>query len=283
MRKDRTFIPMTEHCDAIGQLEEYLDFLCDDAGVGREAVTDQDIGAAVLPHFGSQLIAIRSVLERNQEAEDRVAAEIERIETEIRARGAGSWMESERISQRHSSTFLDAAHSMAAVGLITPLIESLFDEAFRYLKHAIGKSYSLGSGHEQWQLDDRWDRGFLWKHGRRSGGIAKAIVQLAEAIDLKQHLPADLARTLSVLFKYRNKMFHCGLEWPEKDVADFANLIASRGWTNCFRSAESGGDPWIFYLSREFTDHCLETVDEVINGVGARVRRELWSRRNPWI
>ena len=148
-------MPMTEHHDAIALLEEYLDYLCDDAGVGREAVTDQDIGAAVLPHFGSQLIAIRSVLERNQEAEDKVAAEIERIETEIRARGGSSWMESERISHLHSSTFLDAAHSMAAVGLIAPLIESLVDRAFRYLKRAVGDSYSLGSGHERWQLDDR--------------------------------------------------------------------------------------------------------------------------------
>ncbi|MCY4645673.1 MAG: hypothetical protein OXE73_02125 [Gammaproteobacteria bacterium] len=272
---------MTEHHDAIAVLEEYLDYLCDDAGVGHEAVTDQDIGAAVLPHFGSQLIAIRSVLERNQEAEDKVAAEIERIETEIRARGGSSWMESERISHLHSSTFLDAAHSMAAVGLIAPLIESLVDRAFRYLKRAVGDSYSLGSGHERWQLDDRWDKRFVWKRGRRSRDIAKGIVQLAEAIDLRKHLPADLEKTLSALFAYRDRMFHGGLEWPEKDVKDFANLIASKGWTNCFTSADSGGDPWIFYLSREFTDHCLDTVDEIINGVGARVRRVLRTRSNP--
>lgn len=275
---------MTEHHDAIALLEEYLDFLCDDAGVGRETVTDHDVGAAVLPHFGSQLIAIRSVLERNQEAEDRVAAEIERIETEIRARGGNSWMASERISHLHSSIFLDAAHSMAAVGMIAPLIESLFDRAFRYLKRAVGDSYSLGSDHERWQLDDRWDQRFVWKRGRRrSHGIAKGIVQLAEAIDLRKHLPADLEKTLSALFAYRDRMFHGGHEWPEKDVKDFANLIASKGWTDCFTSAESGGDPWIFYLSREFTDHCLETVDEIIDGVGARVRRVLWARRDPWI
>ncbi len=270
---------MTEHHDAIALVEEYLDFLCDYAGVGHDAITDQDIGTAVLdPHFGSQLIAIRSVLERNQEAEEKVSVEIERIEAEIRARGGSSWMEDQRINHLHSSTFLDAAHSMAAVGLIAPLIESLFDRAFGYFKDAIGESYSLGSGHERWRLDDRWDHRYLWKRGRRqSGNIAKGIVQLAEAIDLKKHLPGDLERTLSVVFAYRDKMFHCGLEWPDKDVKDFANLIASNGWTDCFTTADSGGDPWIFYMSREFTDHCLETVDGIIEGIGARARRVLWT------
>ena len=33
--------------------------------------------------------------------------------------------------------------------------------------------------------------------------------------------------------------------------------------------AASGGDPWIFYMSREFTDHCLATVHRVIEGIGA--------------
>ncbi|MDE0624026.1 MAG: hypothetical protein OXH83_20380 [Bryobacterales bacterium] len=270
---------MTEHHDAIALVEEYLDFLSDYAGVGHEAITDRDIGAAVLdPHFGSQLIAIRSVLERNQEAEEKVSVEIARIEAEIRARGGNSWMEDQRIDQLYSATFLDAAHSMAAVGLIVPLIESLFARAFGYLKDAIGESYSLGRGHERWQLDDRWDYRYIWKRGRRrSGGIAKGIVQLAEAIDLKRHLPDDLERTLSVVFAYRDKMFHCGLEWPEKEVKDFANLVASNGWTDCFTTADSGGDPWIFYMSREFTDHCLETVDGIIEGIGARVRRVLWT------
>lgn len=270
---------MTEHHDVIALVAEYLDFLSDYAGVDRGAITDRDIGAAVLdPHFGSQLIAIRSVLERNQEAEEKVSAEIAGIEAEIRARGGSSWMEDQRIDHLHSSTFLDAAHSMAAVGLIAPLMESLFARAFSYLKDAIGESYSLGRGHGRWQLDDRWDYRYIWKGGRRrSSGIAKGIIQLAEAIDLKRHLPGDLERTLSVVFAYRDKMFHCGLEWPDKDVKDFANLIASNGWTDCFTTADSGGDPWIFYMSREFTDHCLETVDGIIEGIGARVRRVLWT------
>ena len=265
---------MTGRDDSAASVEEYLQYLSDHAGLGLEEVTDQDIGEGVLePDFRSQLIAVRAVLERNRKAEEKVSVEIKEIESDIRERGGNSWMVDHWVDKLHSSTFLDATHSMAAVALIAPLMESLFGRAFLYLKHAIGESYSLGSGHERWQLHDRWDHRHLWKRGRRSSDIAKGIVQLAEAIDLKQHLPADLARTLSVLFEYRNKMFHCGLEWPSKDLKDFANLIKSNGWTDCFERAESDGEPWIFYMSREFIDHCVDTVEEVIDGIGARVRR----------
>lgn len=267
---------MTEQHDSTTSVEGYLECMCDPAGAGLEAITDQDIGHGVLePDFQSQLLAIRIILERNHEAEEKVSAEIKNLEAEIRERGGNSWMVDHWVDHLHGSTFLDAAHSMAAVGLIAPLIESLFYRAFHYLKRAIGEPYSLESGHERWQLDDRWDHRYEWKRGHRRLAIAKGILQLAEAIDLKRHLPADLERTLSVLFAYRNKMFHFGLEWPDKDLKEFANLIDSKGWTDCFTRAESGGDPWIFYMSREFTDHCLETVDRTIEGIGARVR--LWT------
>ena len=273
---------MPEQQDSVTSVEQHLEFLCDFAGVGPETITDRDVGEAVLePQFESQLVAIRSVLERNHEVEQRVSAEIERLDAEIRDRGDNLWMENQRIDHLHSATFLDAAHSMAAVGLIAPLIESLFDRAFGYLKHSMGELYSLQSGHARWQLDDRWNHRFVWKRGRREAGIAKGIVQLAEAIDLKKHLPADLERTLSALFAYRNKMFHCGLEWPDKDLKMFDKLIDSEGWVDCFTRAESGGNPWIFYMSREFTNHCLETVDRIIEGIGARVRRELSTEKMP--
>ena len=274
----RIFLPMTEHDDSTISVEEYLELLYEHARVGLEAITDQDIGEAVLePNFNAQLVAIRSVLVRNRESEENVLAEVERIEANARESGGNSWAVDHRGELLHSSTFLDAAHSMATVGLIVPLIESLFDRAFRYLKLKLGDSYSLDHGHERWQLDARWDHRFHWKRGRGRRNIAKGIVQLADAIDLKKHLPDDLERTLSILFEYRNRMFHCGIEWPDKDRKEFANLIASNGWSDCFTKAESGGDPWIFYMSGEFTDHCLDTVDGIVEGVGARVRRVLWT------
>ena len=235
-------------------VREYLEYCCDYAGVGFETVTDRDIALGILAlDYESQLVAVHSVLQRNREAEAQASARIRKLEAAIRKHGhPHHWVEHDWVDRMHDQTFLDAAHSMAAVGLIAPVIESLFDRTFRYF------------GHEN-----------KWKQSRRHD-IAKGILKLAEAINLKRHLPDDLDRTLLALFAYRNKMFHCGLEWPEKDRRDFANRIRSNGWTNCFSCAESGGDPWCVYLSKEFVDHCLKTVDSVIDGIGAYARPTIW-------
>ena len=240
--------------DQAVSVREYLEYLCDYAGVGFEAVTDRDIALGILaPDYESQLVAIHSVLKRNREAESQASARIRELEAAIQKHGhPHHWVEHDWVDHMHNYTFLDAAHSMAAVGLIAPLIESLFDRAFRYF------------GYEN-----------KWEQRRHQHGIAKGILKLAQAIDLKEHLPADLDRTLLALFAYRNKMFHCGLEWPEKERKDFANQIRSNGWTNCFSCAESGGDPWCFYLSKGFIDHCLKTVDSIIEGMGTYARPKI--------
>ena len=153
----------------------------------------------------------------------------------------------------HDKTFLDAAHSMATVGLIAPFMESLFGRIVTYFE------------------DER-----TWKRSRRRVGIAKAFVQIAEDIDLKQHLPDDLDATATALFAYRNKMFHGGLEWPERDRTKFAKRVQREGWTGCFSQAESGNDPWFFYMTTGFIERCLDTIYEIIDGVGAYARPTVW-------
>lgn len=166
---------MNEHSDSETLGEECLKFLSDHAGVGLEMVTDRDLGEGILgPDFGAQLIAIRGVLERNREVEQKASAEIDELAAEIQKRSGNSWMEDQWVSDMYSYTFLDAAHSMAAVGLIAPLMESLFDRAFRCLKDALPKSYSLESDHDRWQLNDPWNYRLVSVGGRRRElGIAR--------------------------------------------------------------------------------------------------------------
>jgi len=236
-------------------VREYLEYLCDDAGVGLETVTDRDIGLAILtPNYASQWVAIRSILQRNQKAEDEASARIRELAASSRIRSQPRhWVDHDWIAQRHDKVFLDAAHSLAAVGLFAPLMESLFARIVGYF------------------MDER-----TWKERRCRIGIARAFLLIAQEIDLRRHLPEDLDTTAPALFAYRNKMFHGGLEWPEKDRASFAERIQDAGWTGCFSHASAGNEPWFFYLTRDFVERCLDTIYEVIDGVGAHARPIIW-------
>lgn len=241
-------------------VREYLEYLCDDAGVGLEMVADRDIGLAILtPNYASQWVAIRSILQRNRRAEDEASARIRELEAGIRTRGHPQhWVDHRWVTQRHEKTFLDAAHSLAAVGLMAPLMESLFGRIVGYFK------------------DEQ-----TWEERRCRVGIAEAFLRIAEEIDLRRHLPDDLDTTAPALFAYRNKMFHGGLEWPERDRARFTKRVHDEGWTDCFSHAESGNEPWFFYMTRGFVERCLDTIYEVIDGVGAHARPIIW-RDDPW-
>ena len=235
------------------QVREYLEFLSEYAGVGFEAVTDRDIGLTILaPDFASQWTATRGFLKRHQEVEDQASREIREHEARIQEHDSAPshWVEVDWVDQMHDKAFLDAAHSMAAVGLLAPLVESLFSRIVRYYK-----------GQKAWE-----------KARHQYGGIAKAIPKISEAIGLRNHLPDDLDTTVSALFAYRNKMFHQGLEWPEEVRVRFAACISAEGWTNCFSRAESGNDPWFFYMTRGFVERCLDTICDIIDGLGAYAR-----------
>lgn len=90
------------------------------------------------------------------------------------------------------------------------------------------------------------------------------------------HLPGDPRPTLQALFEYRNKMFHCGFEWPVDEREQFDNRIKEAKWPfDWFDKATSGGKPWVFYLTDTFINHCLTMVERVIEGIGAFCRKEL--------
>ena len=63
----------------------------------------------------------------------------------------------------------------------------------------------------------------------------------------------------------------------------FAKGIDSDGWTNCFSRAESGDDPWFFYMTQDFVERCLDTIYEIIDGVGAYARPLVWDNADPFI
>ena len=182
-------------------------------------------------NYDAQLVAIHGLLHRQERADQELSDRIrEADEVARRTKGRANehatdvWVELAEMS-----CYQAAAHSMAAVGMIAPLIESVFRAAFR----------SLGN-----KLPQR--------------NLAKNIVTRVEEVGMKAYLPADLEPTLSALFAYRNKMFHGGFEWSSEELKRFETLLAENHWRpDWFSRATVDDESWMFYMTSSFVDHCL--------------------------
>lgn len=225
----------------------------------------------------AQLIAIRGVLRRNREAEKQVAEDIKELDAHIRAYAGDDeeyqmHMENHWVDTLHGTVFQDAAHSMSAVGMLAPFIESLLLSIFQGLRDRPDAS----TGH----LDETtrgtssatrfWDPRLVRDGSRwQKAGLVRGTRQLSHAIGLSPYLPEGFTAMHAALTAYRNNMFHNGFEWPMDERKTFGELIAAEGWPDrWFKKSTTGGDPWIFYMSDEFIAHCLEMIDQVLEGVG---------------
>lgn len=172
---------------------------------------------------------------------------------------------------------------MSAVGLLAPFIESLFFQCFqqigaKFAKVAVQKT-SLRSNLPP---EQQWDCHYVAQEGSPARDMGCGIRQLLDMLGISERFPTDLAPTLTSLFSYRNKMFHHGFEWPIDERRRFAQRIKDEGWpVMWFTAATHGEEPWIFYLSDNFIEHVLATIDAVLDGFAIVVRDDLLSRQMP--
>ncbi len=231
----------------------------------------------VLPNldYDSQLIAIQHLLNVHENDEKVIKKDIKELDDFIEnSKGAREdyreYLLDEQVSKFHFSVYQSAAHSMAAVGMIAPFMESIFHQAF----HGIGKEmYSANkspNNHYRWEksIHEAWDCHFVWNKNHRSKDLVKGILQLSEATGLREFLPEDIEILLTVLFSYRNKMFHCGFEWPIEERSRFWNRNINEKWPSSWLSAAtSDGEPWVIYLTDDFITHCINHIEKIINGI----------------
>jgi hypothetical protein len=233
----------------------------------------------------SQLTAIRGLLARMQQTDKELTEEIRKIEEHARRAGGieNEHAVDEWIDRLHHSVYQDAAHSMAAVGMLAPFIESLFCQGFQAIRRHYYPASPPNSSHERWKAagDAPWDCHLVVNGTRSRVNLVKGIMQLADATDLSKRLPSDLEKALTALFTYRNKMFHNGFEWPLAERLRFDRAMEEAGWPeNWFTKSTSGNEPWIFYMSKDFIAHCLATIDKVLDAFGEFVREELKKRQS---
>lgn len=224
--------------------------------------------------YESQLAAIHYALKGHREADEAFKREIAEIE-EIARKTSGMRNEQavhEWVDRLHRSVYEDAARSMAAIGMLAPMMESVFYQAFQGIRRETHERLGLAPGaHARWRqpAEDQWDCHFAWSNGRRSTNLVAGIMQLADATGLIAHLPQGLEHTLQALFEYRNKMFHHGFEWPVEERKRFAKRISETEWpSDWFEKASSGSTPWVFYMSEVFIEHTVQMIDAIIEGIG---------------
>lgn len=197
--------------------------------------------------YDAQLFAIRSLLTREARAARQPEERIEEVdEMARRSRGAANYHAVEEwVDLVHGSCYQGAAHSTAAVGMLAPFIESVFRHAF----------------------PDDFRRIVKRKENRRLPWAEK-VGKLVDEVEVREYMPGDLEATLAALFAYRNKMLHFGFEWPSKELEHFEEQLESSRWPgDWFSKATSDDRPWMFYMSPEFIDHCLESVEKVVEGI----------------
>lgn len=187
----------------------------------------------------SQLRAICGVLVRNRAAEIGVDAEIETLHALAKK------TRSERaMDDLHYlcdvSTYQDAAHSMVAASLLAPFIEGILSRAVRGVENLKGTHAPVHRNRMTW----------------------REIKQRIVVCGIRTYMPPDFDEVVDALFLYRNKVLHCGLEWPREDLNEFSSRL--RKWpADWFSKVTLNDVPAIFMMTPVFVRRCFILADQI--------------------
>ena len=244
-------------------------------------ITVRDYACLLLPtvDYESQLLAIRELLDlhsRKARARDGKIAEIAQDIPKYNGWN-GVLAENEHVDLLHMSVYEDAAHSMAAIGMLAPFIETIFSHAFQSAKSHYSGAPKISANHPRWQASEskRWDCRWFYQSGGMKKNVVEGILELSSAIGLSEFLPKDLHKALQAVFEYRNKMLHHGFEWPLKEREKFRQRARDNWPQEWFSWATRDGDPWICYMTDTLINGCLTQIDQILDAIGQFVMSKL--------
>ena len=232
-------------------------------GLLRTMTSPENIGELIGLDLTALRLAMKSLLGRNQEADEKLDLELDNLykDAQQATYEPGSFEEADQdsgwLNLLHDGSYQSAAHSMAAAAMLAPFVEALFIRIFRYI--GAQGLYDRPTQKEK----------TFWNPKNKKGGVFCGIKELAKLTDLP--LPDDCHHTLKALIDYRNAMFHNGLEWPETECKDFKEKMQEwpAGW---FIEMYLRQDSRMFCMQAEFIARCFDTIDKVIDGFGEKVR-----------
>ncbi len=221
----------------------------------------------------AQLSAIKDLLRRNRQADEDLEQKIKDLYEQAQ-RTTEVWRNSPYqddrfVDETYRSFFQDAAHSMAAVGMLAPFLEAFFVASFQCVRDEVGRTKQASSEDQRTQAveSEFWDPHFVFEQQGRRKDLVAGFDQLTHSIGLARFFPNDYRKTLEALFHYRNRMVHHGFEWPEGERKKFQNKLQDGDWpSNWFLEQVRPGETCIFCMSGEFIKHCLWTIDQMRKG-----------------
>ena len=224
--------------------------------------------------WDAQLDAIESVLARNRSAAEDVAATIAGLEEQAKTY-SGPYHDhvvDQHIEAIWRSAYSDAAISLAALGMIVPMAESVFSQSFQALGSMYVAKQMQPPDHPRWKRSEqhpqRWNCQMYFGHQEVRSDIISGLRQISQATGLLAYLGPDVMDWLSAMLTYRNKMFHGGFEWSLAQRDQFENQIKSQNWDKYFQSARTNDKPWIFYLRDEVIDDMPRRMKSILDSFG---------------
>lgn len=230
--------------------------------------------------WDSQLQAIRVLIGRNRKAREDFSAYIQQSEDEVAAYSGPhhDHYVDQHVDLLHETVYRDAAESMAAIGMIAPMVESILRQALAALGRMYQEKSMAPPTHQRWtradkgthKWEDRWNcQLYFNRNGQASSNIPLGFPQLAQACGLARYLSAEFLTWFKAMFNYRNFMFHGGFEWSVGNRQLFTEMIEKEeGWQQFFTCSTSGGEPWIYYLSNETIDDMPDRVGKMLDELG---------------
>src|SRR5271166_2043483 len=160
----------------------------------------------------------------------------------------GEYADAAYIGELYRLSYKGVACSVAAVGAIAPLVETLKAGAEKKWGGCPRQGSSNRS--ESNTKKDRTKNGFVPGFKRLLGSSAIGHGML----------PDSLWNRLDALFDYRNAALHRGYEWPQDAAVQFKAMIEKNGWDDWFRVGSKGETPWIISMTDSFIKDVLEDV-----------------------
>lgn len=174
------------------------------------------------------------------------------------------------------SVYQSAAVSMATAGMRAGLLEAILKTFLRNLGKDHGNALrQVKTDYSRWS-DFQKDKDAFNPSKKSKKENNKSTYDVA--FDLLENIGLEIQKEdrdlFGLLYNYRNKMLHIGMEWPAEEIDKFRKEL-NKYTNDYFSTATHGEEIWIFYVGDPFLAALDEATTRLCRAMGAFVN-QLW-------